>query len=162
MKQLIVILFCAFSLSAYASYFEVQVPMSSQSSTYAVHTTSSAQVTTVGGGAYHPSQTVINMQSTARQIQTAAIPSGRFTTYVPAVGKDGHAYFPGQATTSNSGPHRAKRVLGEDEDDERETEDPFMPSQAAPIGDTPWWFILLLSFACVGYKRRQQRKKASF
>ena len=157
MKRFIVILFCALSLSAYASYFEVQVPMSSQSSTYAVHTTSSAQVTTVGGGAYHPSQTVINMQSTARQIQTAAIPSGRFTTYVPAVGKDGHAYFPGQATTSNSGPHRAKKVGHDDDED-----DPYMPSQVVPIGDTPWWFILLLSFACVGYKRWQQRKKASF
>lgn len=73
---------------------------------------------------------------------------GHFRTTTPTLDPYGRAYIPGQTPAGSDGPHRAKKV-GHDEDED----DPFMPSQVAPIGDIPWIFFSLLALAVAFCKR---------
>ncbi len=75
--------------------------------------------------------------------------SGRFSTTVNPLDDNGYSYSPGQASSgSQYAPGRPRRVNGENEDDERESDDPNIPSNYTPLSDTPWLLFLLLG---VGY-----------
>ena len=125
MRRFIVILFCALSLSAYASYFEVQVPMSDK-------------------------------QAQTQMFSHQPLATGHFQTTVNTLDPNGHAYLPGQSAAGNNGPHHAKKVSHDDDED-----DPYLPSNVVPLGSTPWVLFLLLMIAYGGVKIRNQRKKAS-
>lgn len=75
-------------------------------------------------------------------LQRTPLTTGHFQTNAQALDEFGHAYWPGQSATQTGGPHRAKKV-GHDEDED----DPFMPAQIDPIGDTPWILFILLALA---------------
>ena len=138
-----------------ASPYGVQVPMSSRpNSTYMMHTTSSARVMSVGSGA-SSSQTIINTHTTARQASMGIVPTGgRFTTYVPAIDADGHAYTPSQITAGDTSPHRPHiRKVGHDDDED----DPFM-GNVVPITNTPWILFILLA---IGYGYFKLRKRSA-
>lgn len=135
-----------------ASSYEVQVPMSSRpNSTYMMHTTSSARVMSVGSGG--TSSSTFQMNTTARQASMGIVPTGgRFTTYVPAIDADGHAYTPSQITAGDTSPHRPHiRKVGHDDDED----DPFM-GNVVPITDTPWILFLLLAIGYGCYKLRKR------
>ena len=95
------------------------------------------------------------MNTTARQANKGIMSSGgRFTTYVPAIDADGHAYTPSQITAGDTSPHRPHiRKVGHDDDED----DPFM-NNVDPIGDTPWILFLLLA---IGYGFFKLRKRSA-
>lgn len=78
--------------------------------------------------------------------------NGHFQTTVNALDINGHSYAPGQ-TPSGGGyrPGQIRRVSGEDEDDDRETEDPFF-DKVQPVGNIPWIFMLILSLGYFCFK----------
>ena len=118
------------TLGAYASFFEVQVPMSERTSVYGVKSTALGERT--------------------------SLTDGHFRTSVQPVDGFGHAYSPGQSSDGNSyTPGGPRRVLGEDEDDPRETEDPLW-GNVAPIGPTPYILFVLLLAAYAVIKRRRR------
>ena len=88
MKRFIYILFCALSLNAYASYFEVQVPMTEQQ-----------QVQVIG----HRTIATGHFSTTVNSLSSGGI------AYAPG-------QTPG--TSLSSGPHRAKKVEDEDYEDD--------------------------------------------
>lgn len=144
--------------SAFALSFEVQVPIASRGTQMTMYTTSNARVTHIGSAgfgtpvnstpssSYRPSQTVINMSTTSRPVSAAAISTGRFTTYVPAVDASGHAQDP-------YAPNRPRPRKVEDEDHEI---DPYMPANVAPLGDTPWILLILLLLGYAAFAKRRQ------
>ena len=114
-------------MSTYASYFEVQVPMSAQTTmTTPMRSTSS----------YVPSTATTS----------AARPTGHFSTTVNALDESGCSYAPG--TDRSYKPYRPRRV----EDDSPE-DDPYMGNHT-PIGDTPYILFALLLAGYVVYRRR--------
>ena len=112
--------------SVFASYFEVQVPMSSGGT----NTTSSAQVKHIscGGGSsvaaagtnrstqpFRPMQSVCNVPAVP-VVRT----TGRFTTTVNPLDDNGRAYAPGQVPAGNaSGPQHLRRVSHDDDEDDQ-------------------------------------------
>lgn len=69
---------------------------------------------------------------------------GHFHTTIQPIDDFGHAYSPGQSTSGGSySPNGPRRVGHKDDED-----DPFMPSQVAPVGDIPW---ILLAFLMIVY-----------
>lgn len=83
---------------------------------------------------------------------------GHFHTTIQLIDDFGHAYSPGQSTSGGSySPNGPRRVGHKDDED-----DPFMPSQVAPIGDIPWGVMVILIIAYVAYyliRMRQSRKR---
>lgn len=134
--------------SAYASPYEVQVPMSCRqhSSSPVVYTASSARLHSVGSsGTYRPSQTVVNMGSTVRLLNSSSVPTGRFSTYVPSVNASGRAVL---TESEGVGRPHVRRVSHDDDED-----DPFM-GKVDPVGDIPWWLFVLLAVGYGAYRRR--------
>ena len=124
MKKLIAILLMfTVTCGVYASYFEVQVPMSDKH-VYGERTT---------------------------------LTTGHFQTTVNTLDASGRAYAPGQG--AHYAPGGPRRVQGEDEDDDRETEDPFF-DQVQPIGDTPWFFMCMCACALAFIIYRRTRKQS--
>ena len=111
--------------SVYASYFEVQVPMSDK-------------------------------QAQTQMFSHQPLATGHFSTTVNTLDPNGHAYSPGQSAVGNSGPHHAKKVSHDDDED-----DPFM-GNVVPIGETPFALFALLLLAYMTVRLRDRRKKASF
>lgn len=100
----------------------------------------------------------VNMSSTRRTSNEPMMntSSGRFSTYVPDVDNvSGQSYSP---ASSNHAPGGPRRVKGEDEDDERETDDPGLPSNFVPITDTPWMIMALLALAYIAFIAYRRRK----
>ncbi len=126
-------------------------------SMYMMHTTSSARVMSVGSGG--TSSSTFQMNTTARQANKGIMSSGgRFTTYVPAIDVNGHAYTPSQITageTSSGRPHIRK--VGHDDDED----DPFM-GNVVPITDTPWMLFILLAIGYGYFKLRKRSAQALF
>lgn len=85
------------------------------------------------------------MNNTVRPTNTASVPAGRFSTYVPAVNASGRAVMAEEE--SNLGPH--VRRVGHDDDED----DPFM-GKVDPVGDIPWWLFVLLAVSYGAYRRR--------
>ena len=128
------------------------MPMSARpNSTYMMHTTSSARVMSVGSGG--TSSSTFQMNTTARQANKGIMSSGgRFTTYVPTIDVNGHAYTPSQITAGETAPHRPHiRKVGHDDDED----DPFMDN-VDPIGNTPWMLFVLLAIGYGCYKLRKR------
>ena len=138
--------------------------MQSQTGFRGLHMTSSARVQNISSSGfvwhgdhevrtqttYRPSQTVLNMNTTVRSAQSFAVAAfakggGQFSTYVPAVSDDGFT-------------RRPRRVNGEDDDDPSETPDPYA-SEAAPIGDAPWLWLLLMLIGYLAIKVWKKQTK---
>lgn len=118
------------AIGTYASYFEVQMPISAQTTMTTSMRSTSSYVTSTA------------TTSTAR-------PTGHFCTTVNALDESGRSYAPGAERSYK--PYRPYRVNGEDEGEN--SEDPFME----PIGDTPWILFALLIAGYVVYRRRFAR-----
>ena len=109
------------TLGAYASYFEVQVPMSS-----------------------HQQTTMLSQQP---------LTSGRFQTSVNSLDENGHAYAPGQSSSGkNYAPGGPRRVSHDDDED-----DPYM-GNVVPLGDTPWFIMLLLSLGYIAFRLFRKKR----
>lgn len=143
--------YCAYAASPYGVQVQMAAP---KSNTSGLHMTSSARVSTVGsGGAYTPA---LPMSTTTRQANKGIIPSGRFSTSVPTLDANGHAYTPSQITAGETSLNRSHiRKVSHDDDED----DPYLPSNVVPLGSTPWVLFLLLMIAYFGLKIRKNRKK---
>lgn len=95
-------------------------------------------------------------QAQTQMFSHQPLATGHFQTTVNTLDPNGHAYLPGQSAAGNNGPHHAKKVSHDDDED-----DPYLPSNVVPLGSTPWVLFLLLMIAYGGVKIRNQRKKAS-
>ena len=143
---------CATTLGAYAVSYEVYKPAYKSA-----YSGSAVQV-----GATMPSCTMRSTSSTYMSTTcrisndqiTFGSASGRFSTYVPDVDEtSGQSYSPGRSNA----PGGPRRVQGDDEDDERETEDPFY-DKVVPLGDTPWFIMLLLSLSYIAFRLFRKKR----
>jgi len=83
---------------------------------------------------------------------SAPLTTGHFCTTVNPLDQYGHAYSPGAAMgSSKPGP---RKVGGKDHSD-----DPYMPTNVDPIGDTPWILFVLLVIGYGVYKKIRKSRR---
>ena len=78
--------------------------------------------------------------------------SGRFQVSVNPLDANGRAYAPGQQTTQTNAARGPRRVGHNDDED-----DPFM-GQVVPLGDTPWFIMLLLSLGYIAFRLFRKKR----
>ena len=107
---------------------------------------------------HQQTQQVMTHQPMAHQPLT----NGRFQTTVNPIDDNGRAYAPGQAPSgAQHTPGGPRRVAGEDEDDPRESGDPYIDSPAYPLGDTPWFIMAILALGYIANRARRRVRARS-